>query len=153
MILSATWRIGMWGLIGGMVLGGLYSMLILFSPGLLLLGGLIGGVVGGVVGILNGILVGVITRMYFNPLTNSKRYRWTIGIASVLFTGMTALIGFIMFFEGLTGFGKIWLTCWFDILPTIIAAATAGYASQRYARWYTGDKHKPKKKKREPSPF
>ncbi len=148
MILSAIWRIGMWGLVGGVVLGGLYGTL--FAPEFFLFGALIGGMVGGVVGMLNGLLAGVITRTHFNPLTDPKRYRRTIGIASALFTGIAALIGFLMFIGGFFGMFLSPLTCWGDILPATIAAATAFFASRRYAGWYIGDDHKPKKKKHAP---
>ncbi len=148
MILSAIWRIGMWGLIGGVVLGGLYGTL--FAPIFgTYFGALFGGMVGGVVGILNGLLVGVITRTYFNPLTDPARYRRTIGIASALFTGIAALIGFFMLLGGMVG-GQIQLTCWADFVPSLIAGVAALFASRRYAGWYIGDNHKPKKKKHAP---
>jgi uncharacterized membrane protein YkvI len=124
LILGATWRGGVFGLIAGTSGGATYGAIftnVLFFFGLLaqdltqirsndipsaifavlvlaligsVMGALFGVPTGFVVGLLNGLLVGIITRIFYYPLRDAQTFRRVIATVSALFTGIASWVCF-----------------------------------------------------------
>ncbi len=156
-------RGGVWGFPIGLLLGGIYSIVVLgivaLSPRLtglgssqpppalfliytILLLGLIGSLVGGLIGLAAGPLGGLfcfaLTRLFFFPLQNGRRYRFVVEIAGALY-GMattlicTQLIGRLPIAPPIEGTGNLLL---FHLFPAIIAGAVCLYIGRQIAAWY-----------------
>jgi hypothetical protein len=123
----------MWkGLLYGAGLGALYGTVLV--P---LFGTISGLVLGGIMGLLSGIavgfLIGWVTQEFFNPLTNKKRFRWTIFSVA----GLSGCVGVAiseLFLYGpsiASNFGTDSLVIFW--VPALIAAAAAVHAGRRFA--------------------
>lgn len=165
---STTWRGGAWGLLAGtllsMVYGALFFNAMLFFgllsempvafessdvlrvgvvvPFLALIGAIMGGIfgipTGAVVGGLNGLLLGIITRVFFFPLHDSKKYRRVIALTSAVFTALASWFGFfaLMLFYANIEKANVPVLALIITLPALIAGMAAGLISQIGARWY-----------------
>jgi hypothetical protein len=168
LLFGTIWRGGAWGLLAGTMLGTAYGAVFangLFFFGLLsqapaefqgddvpraivavLLLALIGSIMGGVfgiptglvVGLLNGLLLGIVTRAFFYPLRDAKKYRRVIALTSAVFTAIASWLGFfvIMLFYANTEKANVPVLAIGVIIPAVIAGIAAGFISQMGARWY-----------------
>lgn len=158
LVRQITGRATKWGMISGAYLGLLYGTLAILVPGIVahvmtpkealvvsslpfvlsyatfggLFGCVIGGFMGFVLGIINGLILGSITRRFFRPLTNIRRYRCVLGLASTAISLVAAWIGFGRNYTG--PFDQEAVI--FSVMPTIIAGLTGLVASQCLATWY-----------------
>lgn len=153
-----------WGVAGGANLGLVYGVLVIVVRGIAenvmapegalagtvpslptilffaVFGGLFGCVIGGfmglVLGVINGWLLGLITRRFFCPLTNIRRYRWIVGLTSTSISLIAAAIGFASVRpERQLEINVVTVTLHVAV-PTLIAGLAAGWASQVLATWY-----------------
>jgi len=127
------------GLCAGTGLGALYA-LVLFQlhPIGMLYGAFFGGIVGLPAGVVCGLLVGRVTDHFFNPLTDSMRYRWTLTVICPVFAFVASAVGFLLLFQR----PYLYVT---DI-PPVIAAGAAVYVARGYAAHIdTLKKSKPEK--------
>jgi len=125
----------------------------LFSPGnaLAALGGifilwLIGAVAGGLfsipagifVGATGGILMSILTRIFFYPLKNARRYRVTIGIVMGVYALVVSWFCFIAIYLLFARDNAIQspLVPWLALIPALIAGALGYFVSGWIARWY-----------------
>ena len=125
----------------------------LFSPGnaLAALGGifilwLIGAVAGGLfsipagifVGVTGGILMSILTRIFFYPLKNARRYRVTIGILMGVYALVVSWFCFMAVYLLFARDNTIQspLVPWLALIPALIAGALGYFVSGWIARWY-----------------
>lgn len=110
---------------------------------------LIGAVAGGLfsipagifVGATGGILMSAITRIFFYPLKNARRYRMVIGI---LMGAYALIVSWICFMAVYLLFAKdnavqSPLVPWIALIPALIAGGLGYFVSGWIARWYEGD--------------
>jgi hypothetical protein len=170
-ILGTTWRSAGLGLLAGTLGGTSYGVLfanILLAFGIMsqapfevkpqdLVGALaafvifalIGSVMGGlfgvpsglVVGVTAGLLLGVLTRVFFYPLTNARRYRRVIAGTSAAFTGLLAWFCFfsIMLFYANKSAANFGVLAAIGVVPALIASIGAGLMSRVIANWYESE--------------
>jgi hypothetical protein len=141
--LSSGWgitrRMAVWGLIAGALLGGLYGTPLIPIAGTLY-GGLLGGFIGLFLGLVDGLVVAVITSLFFRAMTRAapevRRYRIIIGAASVF---VVVLVGLLSFWYAAPSWTKSPTSTqgivFFVVIPALIAAAAAWWASGRLAKW------------------
>jgi hypothetical protein len=171
---GTTWRGAGLGLLAGTLGGASYGAVfanVLFAIGVLtqapfelkpqdlvgalaavLIMGLVGSVIGAlfgvpsglVVGVAGGVLLGVLTRAFFYPLTNARRYRWAIAVVSASFTGVLAWICFfsIMLFYANKGAADVGVLAVIVTVPALIAGVGAGLTGRLIAQWYENESQK-----------
>lgn len=125
----------------------------LFSPGtaIAVLGGifmlwLIGAVAGGifsipagiVVGVSGGILMSLITRIFFYPLKDARRYRVVMGILMGVYALVVSWLCFMAVYLLFARDNTIQspLVPWLALIPALIAAALGYFVGWWIARWY-----------------
>ncbi len=163
---NLTWRGGAWGFPVGLLLGGLYSMLVLgivilvaqlagtgpaqlppipFLIYTILLLGIVGGVIGGVIGMVSGPIGGllcfILTRLFFFPLRQARRYRWVMEIAGALYGAAATLIGVQLISQfsiapPVGGTGNVMM---FYFFPGLIAGLGCLFVSRQIAAWYENE--------------
>ncbi|MDY6936961.1 MAG: serine/threonine-protein kinase [Cyanobacteriota bacterium] len=93
------------------------------------------------VGAANALLVGLLTRLFFFPLKNVRRYRRVLSFLTPAVGTLAGMFGFFFpFFISLMGsmtdtqIYAIVLT--FNIIPSIVLGLSMGAISKLFARWY-----------------
>ncbi len=107
---------------------------------------LIGAVTGGLfsipagifVGATGGVLMSAITRIFFYPLKNARRYRVTIGILMGLYALVVSWLCFMAVYLLFARDNTIQspFVPWIAIIPALIAGALGYFVSGWIARWY-----------------
>ena len=123
---------------------GALAALVIFALIGSVVGGLFGVPSGIVVGVAGGLLLGVITRVFFYPLKDMRRYRRTIAGISAAFTGVLGWFCFfsIMLFYANKGAANVGALAAIGIVPALIAAVGAGLMSRLIAHWYESESTK-----------
>lgn len=93
--------------------------------------GILGGSLGLGLGFFNGLLAGALTNRFFSPLKNVQLYRWTIGIATTVFS-LAIMLVVMKLLSPVWGFGPL----------VLIGELSAGVASQLFVRWYIRESRK-----------
>lgn len=118
------------------------TVLGIFSLGLMgmIASGIIALPIGLVLGVSGGIVMSAITRLFFNPLQNARRYRAVIGI---MMGGFSILVCWLVFMAIYLLFARnnslqSPLVPWLALLPALIAGGLGLFVSLWIARWYEG---------------
>jgi hypothetical protein len=143
LVWGIIWRMVIWGVGGGAVLGGLYATVLFLAssasyllPTGLLFGAVVGGIFGLALGLVDGPVLAAITYFAFRDPLNVRRYRITMGVISVAIFGLGTLLGCVAFWGSLLSQPSDlapWL--WAAVVPTLIAVGAAWWVSGRLARW------------------
>lgn len=165
---GTTWRGGAWGTALGALLGAVYGALFLVALflfaistqsgappqaedaprglGAVLFLTLIGSGVGSIfgiptgilIGLVDGFLLGILTRAFFFPLRDARRYHWVIGTASALLSAIGSFISFALILLLYAKEHSISVTTMAaaGAFPALIAGAGGVFISNRIARWY-----------------
>jgi hypothetical protein len=144
------WRLFQWvlwrGILCGAVLGALFGMTITTIYALngyfavcligLLVGAILGGFLGGIVSALDGLALVILTRLFFNPINNVRRYRWSALLLTTICTVAGSILAVHLLFGDLV----------YVLIPvTLLAPIAAGYFAWRLpnAVAYSNELHHP----------
>src|SRR5262245_5788475 len=117
------WR-GIWsgavlGALFGMTIGSIYALTGYFAVCLigLLAGAILGGFLGSIIGAFDGLALVIWTRLFFNPISSVRRYRWSVFLLSTICTMAGSTLAVHLFFGDL-----VYILAPVTILATITAA-------------------------------
>lgn len=115
-------------------LGGIFILWLIGAVG----GGLFSIPAGIFVGATGGILMSIITRIFFYPLKNARRYRIVIGIAMGVYALVVSWLCFIAIYLLFARDNTIQspFVPWLALIPALIAGALGYFVSGWIARWY-----------------
>ena len=134
---------GIYGGVNGLALGvssGLMSSLNLTLVAILFGAGY-GSTVGLWVGAVNTLVVGLLTRRFFFPLKNARRYRRVLRLSTTAVGTLSGIIGFFVptfFLLSANSASHITLGLFFNVVPAIVLGLSMGAISKPIARWYEG---------------
>ncbi|MBF6614434.1 MAG: hypothetical protein IVW55_15060 [Chloroflexi bacterium] len=133
LVWGVTWRMTIWGLAGGALLGIVYGGL--FGGGFGALTGVIfGGLLGIVLGLLDGVVLAAIT--YASPTSqtgSARRHAVTLTVSTVI-AGFGTLLGSI--FLGLSyHLSEVLPWVVFTAMPVLLAMSAARFATDKVAAW------------------
>lgn len=107
---------------------------------------LVGAIAGGIfsipagvfVGATGGILMSIITRLFFYPLKNARRYRVVMGIGMGLYALVVSWLCFMAIYLLFARDNALQspLVPWLAMIPALIAGALAYFVCGWIAQWY-----------------
>ncbi|MGJ3249133.1 MAG: serine/threonine protein kinase [Elainellaceae cyanobacterium] len=128
---NALYRSTLTGALAGLACGAAVGSIIFPVIGTLLLM-LVGLMMGVPTGIGNGLFIGLITRLWFFPLKNPRRYQQTITFASTLLITVMITVGLAMITDMLSSPEILIVT----LIPGIFGGLSMGVATRAIAQWY-----------------
>jgi hypothetical protein len=115
----------------------LFGILFLWFVGAVA-GGLFSVPAGIVVGLSGGILMSILTRLFFYPLKNARRYRVVMGIVMGAYAFVVSWLCFMAVYLLFSKDHTIQppLVPWLAMIPALIAGALGYVVSEWITRWY-----------------